>query len=204
MLKYLCLPGCVILLTALHPAMAQTDSTLTQKIVKEFCNEFSKKEFTKLKGAELEIGLIAVPIIEKYKNEIEKEWNLSTENDDEYSKISEKIGQEAAVGCPKFLEFVRNNLNDIADDEDESELKEVSGNFLRMEEQTFSTVVIKTKTGKEEKLWWLGYFEGEDRLKKPASLANKNITVKYSELEVYDPRLKDYRAIKVIKNIVVK
>jgi hypothetical protein len=117
---------CAILLSALRPAMAQ-DSTLTQKIVKEFCNEFSKKEFTKLKGAELEIGLIAVPIIEKYKKEIEKEWNLSTENDNEYSKISEKIGQEAALGCPSFLEFVRNNLNDISDADDESELKEVSG-----------------------------------------------------------------------------
>ena len=117
MRKILIVLACGMLLASL-PSAAQKDSTLTQKIVRDFCNEFSKKDFTKLKGAELEIGLIVVPIIEKYEKDIKKEWKLSTDIEDDYSKISEKIGQEAALGCPSFLEFVRNNLGDIAADDE--------------------------------------------------------------------------------------
>jgi hypothetical protein len=182
--------------------MAQKDSTLTQKITSEFCAEFSKKDFTTLKGAEMEIGLLIIPIIEKYSSEIEKEWNLSPENVSDFEKISEKIGQEAALGCPKFLEFVRNNLSDIADAEDEPAVKSITGTFQRIETQLFSSLVLKTKAGKEEKLWWFQFFEGADKLtKNPSTLAKKNITIQYTEMEVYDSKLKEYRTIKVIKNL---
>lgn len=203
MLKPVRLILCSMLLGLLQPSFAQKDSTLTQKIVNDFCIEFSKKDFTKLKGSELELGLIAVPIIEKYKKEIEKEWNLSTKNDEDYDKISEKIGQEAAFGCPKFLEFIRNNMDDLNESELEDDLKTMAGTFQRIEDQVFSTLIIRTRTGKEEKLWWLGYFNGADQLKTPSALSNKNLTLKYSEMEVYDPKLKEYRTIKVIKDLEV-
>ena len=78
----------------------------------------------------------------------------------------------------------------------------ITGTFQRIEEQLFSSLVIKTKAGKEEKLWWFQFFEGADELiKKPAMLAKKNITVRYTVMEVYDSKLKEYRAIKVIKSL---
>lgn len=203
MLKSVRLFFSVVLLSALQPCLAQNDSTLSQKIVNEFCIEFSKKDFDKFKGAELEIGLIAVPLIEKYKNEIEKEWNLTTENDEDYTKISERIGKEAAFACPKFLEFLKNNLDEISEF-DEDEIKTIEGTFQRLDEQAFSTLVIKTKTGKDERLWWLGYFEGESALKSPVTLSKKNLSLKYANMEVYDPKLKEYRTIKVIKKLEVK
>ncbi len=203
MLKSVRLFFSVVLLSALQPCLAQNDSTLSQKIVNEFCIEFSKKDFDKFKGAELEIGLIAVPLIEKYKNEIEKEWNLTTENDEDYTKISERIGKEAAFACPKFLEFLKNNLDEISEF-DEDEIKTIEGTFQRLDEQAFSTLVIKTKTGKDERLWWLGYFEGESALKSPVILSKKNLSLKYANMEVYDPKLKEYRTIKVIKKLEVK
>ncbi|HRO70745.1 MAG TPA: hypothetical protein PK951_10205 [Chitinophagaceae bacterium] len=203
MLKSVRLFFSVVLLSTLQPCLAQNDSTLSQKIVNEFCIEFSKKDFEKFKGAELEIGLIAVPLIEKYKNEIEKEWNLTTENDEDYTKISERIGKEAAFACPKFLEFLKNNLDEISEF-DEDEIKSIEGTFQRLDEQAFSTLIIKTKTGKDERLWWLGYFEGESALKSPATLSKKNLALKYADMEVYDPKLKEYRTIKVIKKLEVK
>src|SRR3990170_6518494 len=201
MYKSVCLFFTGLLFISIKKSFAQQDSTLTQKITTEFCSEFSKKDFSKFKGFELELGLLIVPIIEKYSEEIEKEWDLSRDNDQDYKKISEKIGQEAALGCPKFLEFVRNNLSEIKESTDEDETKLITGTFQRIEEQLFSSLIIKTKAGKEEKLWWFQFFEGADELvKKPAILAKKNITVRYSEIEVYDSKLKEYRVIKVIKS----
>jgi len=192
--------------TSPQKSFAQKDSTLTQKITNDFCIEFSKKAFKELKGFEMEIGLLVIPIIEKYSKQIKKEWDLDPENPEDYEKISEKIGREATVGCPKFLEFIKNNIdhiNEVADDDDD-DIKSVSGTFQRLEGQLFTALVIKTKAGKEEKLWWFQFFEGSDELAKdPASLAKKNLTIKYAEMEVYDAKLKEYRRIKVMKNLVI-
>src|SRR5687768_3576873 len=190
MYKFVCLFFSGLLFISIKNSFAQKDSTLTQKITIEFCNEFSKKDFSEFKGFEMELGLLIVPIIEKYSREIEREWGLSRGNDQDYEKISEKIGKEAALGCPKFLEFVRNNLSEIKESTDEDETKSITGTFQRIEEQLFCSLVIKTKAGKEEKLWWFQFFEGADELiKTPAMLAKKNITVRYSEMEVYDSKL---------------
>jgi hypothetical protein len=189
----------------LQKSFGQRDSTLTQKITSDFCNEFSKKDFSKIKGFEMEIGLMVIPIIEKYSKEIKKEWDLDPENEEDYEKISEKIGREATVGCPEFREFIRNNIDQINEVADDNDTKSISGTFQRLEgQQLFTALVIKTKAGKEEKLWWFQFFEGSGELAKdPASLAKKNLTIKYTEMEVYDAKLKEYRTIKVMKNLAI-
>jgi|SRR4026209_2707655 hypothetical protein len=190
--------------TPLQKSFAQKDSTLTQKITNDFCIEFSKKDFSELKGFEMEIGLLVIPIIEKYSKEIKKEWELDPKNEEDYEKISEKIGREATVGCPKFLEFIKNNIDQINEVSDDDDTKSISGTFQRLEGQLFTALVIKTKAGKEEKLWWFQFFEGSHELAKdPASLAKKQFTIKYTEMEVYDAKLKEYRTIKVMKSLAV-
>lgn len=191
-----------IVLFAALLANAQQDSTLSQKISAAFCNEFSKKDFTQAKNFDVEIGLIILPVIERYSKQIQEEWNLDAKDIGDFEKIGEKIGQEAAINCPKFLEFVKNNLNEIKEASAEDKTRSMNGIFQRIDEQQFSSLVIKTKAGKEERFWWLEFFEGsDDLLKRPASFAKKNLTIKYTTLDVYDPKLKEYRTIKVIKSL---
>jgi len=182
--------------------MAQQDTTLAQKISREFCEEFSKKDFARFSGSEMEIGLIILPIVLKYKNEIEKEWKLSPDNEEDFEKIGERVGAEAALTCPKFQEFIRSNLSEITAMDEDKELKSVSGTLQRIEENFFQVLTVKTKSGKEERLWWFQFFEGsEELLDNPNKLLKKNIKIKYTEMEVYDPKLKDYRKIKVIRGL---
>lgn len=191
----------IIMMACAGQVFAQKDSTLSQKISKEFCDEFSKKEFEKFKDAEMELGLLILPIINKYSKEIETEWGLSASNLNDYEKIGEKIGMEAALTCPKFMKFIANNLDEIGP-EDEEEVKSLSGNLISVEEQQFTCFIVKTQSGKEEKLWWFGYFEGADAfLEKKENFMNKPVEASYVEMEIYDPRLKDYRYIKVIKKL---
>ncbi len=192
-------------LLLVFPAFAaqsqKKDSTLSQKISAEFCVEFSKKDFTTYKDSEMEIGMIMLPLIKKYEKEIAKEWGYSSSNLEDYEKIGEKIGQEAALGCPKFLEFVKNNLAEILPG-DEIATKSLDGEVVAVEDQVFSCVVVKTKANKEEKLWWFNHFDGADAIiKNKDSLLRKSVSVEYNEMEVYDPRLKEYRTIKVIQKI---
>ena len=204
MYKFIYLLFGISFFTPVQKTFAQKDSTLTQKITNDFCIEFSKKDFSKLKGFEMELGLLVVPLIEKYSKDIKKEWDLDPENEEDYEKISEKIGREATLACPKFLEFIKNNIDDINEIDDDNNTKSISGTFLRMEGQLFTALVIKTKAGKEEKLWWFQFFEGSEELAKgPARLAKKNLTIKYTEMEVYDAKLREYRTIKVMKGLAI-
>ncbi|MGZ8556881.1 MAG: hypothetical protein ACXWWC_01035 [Chitinophagaceae bacterium] len=66
--------------------------------------------------------------------------------------MGEKIGQHTALGCPKFREFIMNNLNEISA-LDEDSFRSLTGILQRIADQQFSCLVIKTKSGKEEKLW---------------------------------------------------
>lgn len=181
--------------------LSAQDSSLTKKLIVEFCNEFSKKDFSSYnENSKTDIGLIIMPILTKHIKEIEKEWGLSYDKAGDFEKIVEKIGEEAAKGCPKFFEYVKNNMGEIHDED----IQQISGSLQRIEQQQFYALVIKTKTGKEEKLWWFHFFEGSDKLvNNPNSLLKKNISLGYSIMEVYDPKIKEYRKIKVIESLQV-
>ena len=187
-------------------SFAQKDSTLIKRISKSFCDEFTKKDKSKLTvdNMEMELGLIILPLFSKYADEIEKEWGITIGDDDGMEKMGEKIGQDAAMNCPDFQSFIVNNLDAITDKDDKDKEISVSGNFVSVEAGLFSSILIKNKSGKEEKLWWFEYFDGADEVVKNASkLKSKAVTVKYKEMEIYDASLKEYRKIKVITGLTI-
>ena len=184
--------------------VAQNDSSLIKRVSKSFCDEFSKKDPSKInmENMEMELGLIILPVFSKYADEIEKEWGFS--NDEEgLGKFGEKIGQDAAINCPSFQAFIMKNLDAITELDEDGKTKSISGDFISVEPGTFSSILIKNKTGKEEKLWWFEFFEGADDLVKNAGkLKAKPVTVQYKEMEIFDATLKEYRKIKVITKMV--
>jgi hypothetical protein len=81
----------------------------------------------------------------------------------------------------------------------EEENKSLSGTLVKIEGQPFTYLLIRTKTGKMEKLFWMDHFEGAEKLSTEGkNLLNKEIRVGYKEQEVYDQVNNDYRKIKVL------
>lgn len=183
---------------------AQKDSTLEKRIGAEFCAEFSKADLTKMEGEnwQVELGLLILPLFDKYAAEIQKEWNIDPKDPDMYEKVGEKIGQIAALKCPAFQEFILKNMDKINGEDKESE-KSLDGKWIKTEQTgMFSYLLVRTKAGKEEKFWWFEFFEGADELlSRPESYKNSNINIRYRETEVYDASLKEYRKIKVITRL---
>lgn len=143
-----------------------------------------------------------LPLIERFGDEIQKEWGISPDDVDGLEKIGEKIGQIAALKCPAFQDFVVKNLDKLDLDDEEKE-KSVEGKIIRLEQQgSFNQLIIKSKNGKEEKLWWFEFFEGADEfVSKPDRFKNEKLNVKYRETEVYDASLKEYRVIRIITSL---
>ena len=169
-------------------------SAFDKKIIKEFCDEFTKAAPSLNKeNIEMQVGLIILPIMTKYEEEIKKEWNLEITSQTDMEKVGYKIGQLGATQCPSFRSFMIDNLSTIVD----NKMLKVDGKLLKIEGQPFSYLVVQNSAGKTEKIYWLEFFEGAEKLSGTSNLLNKVVTVEYKEIEVYDATNKEYKKIKV-------
>jgi hypothetical protein len=178
---------------------AQSDSALRKKISKDFCIEFSKVSGTiKKEDLEMELGMVILPLLSKYNDEIKSQWHLDPADKQDLEKIGYRIGQDAAMDCATFRNFIKENMDAIGNTSEE-ENKSLSGILVKIEGQPFTYLLIRTKTGKMEKLFWMDHFEGAEILSTEGkNLLNKEIRVGYKEQEVYDQVNNDYRKIKVL------
>lgn len=210
MLKNYRLPGlvfifCLAISFFINKLNAQGNSASFQdSLVNDFCNEFSKSGGTLPKeNFASEVGMMMLPLFTKYRDQIKKEWGFDVGDAADAEKAGEKIGQLTVIGCPAFREFVKNNLETILDHRSSSPSMKYEGKILRVEGSPFAYLVVKNTIGKEEKMYWMEYFEGADQLGK-RSFLNKNVVIKYRELEVYQTLTKDYKIIKVITGVSLK
>ena len=178
---------------------AQSDSALRKKISKYFCIEFSNVSGTiKKEDLEMELGMVILPLLSKYNDEIKSQWHLDPADKEDLEKIGYRIGQDAALDCAAFRNFIKENMDAIGNSAEE-ENKSLSGTLVKIEGQPFTYLLIRTKTGKMEKLFWMDHFEGAEKLSTEGkNLLNKEIRVGYKEQEVYDQVNNDYRKIKVL------
>jgi hypothetical protein len=78
----------------------------------------------------------------------------------------------------------------------------ISGKLVKVVSGDFTHLQIEDLKGKVERVWWLEYFDGSNKLMTdPQGQLNKLIKVNYVEREMFNSTLKDYVKIKVITGI---
>ena len=176
---------------------AQSRSGFEELLVKDFCDTFttaapklSKENLT------MEVGLLIVPLFSKYKDQIKAEWGLDVNNSDDLEKIGEKVGQISTLGCPAFLNFIKNNMDAFNENTESS--KTYTGKIIRVEGAPFTYLLLQNKAGKTDKIYWMEFFEGSNELADNIKgITNTRVTIHYKEIEVYDAVVKEYKNIKV-------
>lgn len=177
-------------------AQTNTKAAFEDSLSKDFCESFSKVAPTlKKENMQMELGVIILPLFSKYKEQIQSEWKMDVENTEDIEKIGEKVGQIAVLNCPAFMQYIKQNLDDIK--KDPAKTKSLTAKFLKLEGSPFVYLLTQTAVGKTEKIFWMEFFEGADVLAMPVKLVNKQIRIQYKELEVYDNVIKDYKVIKI-------
>ncbi len=203
-----------ICLCLLHHSKAQSTEQMMKTITLDFCDELQKKDFSVFKSRadlEVQLGLLMLPLLTKYEKEIdlilEKEDNTSKK--DKMNLFGRKLGMQAVVDCPKFLEVLGKNskiTSEIVgepDDEIVDNEKSVSTSVITtIVGNDISYIVAKDLVGRETKYYWLGYFQGDDLLKTKSAL-NKKIKISFIEQDLYSYQLKDYIKIKVLTGIKI-
>jgi len=189
----------------LVPSVVSAQKTLRQKMADDFCTELNKQNLpdTYDDKAMQQIGLVILPVVGKYKDQIKKEMGLEMMSQEDFQKVGEIIGQEAVLTCPKFQKMMTKMTE--GQTSEVKMLSTVNGTFLGVATSgNFNYLRIKGSDGRETKVWWFQFFQGADLLANPAALKDKAVSLSVLEEEVYEPTLKDYVKIKVAKSFTVK
>lgn len=187
------------------PVLAQSNkSPFSDSLVSDFCTIFSNGSIeAENENTSAEIGLMILPLITKYKDQIKSEWGFDINEPQELRKASEKIGQLAAVGCPAFLDFVKNNMDNLKSESKSAKL--FKGKLVKVEGSPFSYLLVQNKAGKTDKIYWMEFFEGSNLISaKHGVTVNKTVSVSFRETEMYDAASQEYRNIKVATKLVLK
>lgn len=189
-------------------AQVSKDS-LIKLMAKETCVEISKKDLSNktMDELELELGLAMMPIVVKYQDQL-KTNGYDMEDQQAMEGMGREVGMQLAKDCPAFLKMFVNNPAALKDalgkDNDKPAVlpSNVFGTLVKIVGGDFSYIQVKDGSGKIEKLWWMEYFEGSNKLiQEPAKYLNKTVKVSYVEKEVYNATLKDYVKVKIITGI---
>ena len=85
-------------------------------------------------------------------------------------------------------------------------VENANGVVTKVEERDFMYITVKATTGRELEFIYYNYVPSSDEwIKDPANkLKNKNVSLSYTETEVYQPKIKQFINMKEIKTLIIK
>lgn len=162
----------------------------------------------------MKLGLCMISAAMPYKKKIKKDHKIDLDRLGDGNGDAEKLGQMIGIKmvtvCPdaflKFTQQITNEATEKAIQEESTTLSEktTTGEITDINNDLFVVFSIKETSGKTTKYYWLTFIESD--LDLPTSykmLLGKNTTINYSETEYFDPKIKEYKMIRIIKSIQV-
>lgn len=161
--------------------------------------DFAEIERTKL---ELEFGFCVMESYAKRKNDAEKYLGVTLSDEASLEKLGEDIAFKMMNNCPDIIlalagQYVEDELEEI------EESMTMIGDVVGLTSSQFNILSVKDKDNRTQKFLWLEYFEGEELLKDIAKLKKETVKVSFFNLELFDPKINEYRNFKVINSIIV-
>lgn len=186
--------------------------TSIKKVAVSICNCLEKNHVEKA-GTEEEMQQIFLQCI--FDSASSVIGDVLTSGDGDMKQNGEEFGQKIALelmnsGCQPFIQMsvklAKGSMG--ADDETDAKpvLKSVDGVITKVEEKDFLYITVKQSTGREVILIYMDYVDGSDGWIKDAAakLANKSVSASYTESEIYQPKIKDFANLKVLKKLEIK
>lgn len=193
----------VTFFTLAASAQLSKDS-LFKIIAKETCEEIAKKDLSgkNMDELQMELGLAMMPTILKYTEQL-KSFGFDLEDQQSMMEMGKEVGMKLATDCPSFLKVFANNpgvlKEALAKDEPVSKTSTLSGTLIKIVPGDISYIQVRDASGKLQKIWWMEYFQGSDKLmNESAKYLNKTVKLGYTEKEIYNATLKDYVKVKVL------
>lgn len=112
-------------------------------------------------------------------------------------RAGEIVGARMAVQCPDDVLAVANGVN-------AARANVVSGEVVKVESDGFVVLTLKDEAGKVTRLYWLGAVSSNKDLPTTyRTLPGSRVEATYQNVDLFDPRIGEYRAFRQLKALTV-
>ncbi len=137
--------------------------------------------------------------------EINKMENVNLQDKVSMEQFGEQVAMKMLTHCPNYL-IALGTAFEAEDQSIESEVAytTIEGEISDIKSDQFVTIVLKDASSRTHNLMLMDYFESaglytDNKIKK-----KDRISATYSEIEMYDPKMKEFRYFKVISALEKK
>ncbi|MFC6996425.1 hypothetical protein [Rufibacter roseus] len=198
----------LVILAANTAAFSQNKDYL-DAIAQKSCDCFSKalKEKDGNKEAvTMQIGLCMMKAAQPYNAQLKKDHGIDLLGGKDMNSEGEKLGR--IVGM-KMLSFCPDVLVAVSEfnggDEEAEPIKTFEGEVVSIQDQQFVVFTVKDSNGKTNNFLWLTYFQSTPTLTDNyRKILNKQVSITYQEMELYDPRIKELKKYNVINGLTAQ
>ncbi|MEO7801861.1 MAG: hypothetical protein ABIR81_07670, partial [Ginsengibacter sp.] len=169
------------------------------------CTEISKTDYSTktLDELQIDLGMAMMPSFQNHHEEIEKYFNVDFTDQKAMQQIGTQIGLKLATNCPAFLKLMRDKSSDLAGMSGAKPITSVggivSGTLSKIVPGEVTYFVVKSADGKMEKIFWMEYFKGAEKIS--SANISKPLKISYVEKDMYNSTLKDYIKQKVAVSV---
>jgi len=151
---------------------------------------------------QMALGLCIFAAAEPYYDELEEDYDFTlAEIDTKGEELGRIVGTRMATICPKTIAVLAKKM--YAEDEIVQNTF-FTGTVSKVETGSFTVLSIENGSGKTTKCYWLTYVETDfDISEGLEELEGERVVVETLDMELYDPRIGEYRDFKVISRLEV-
>lgn len=179
------------------------------KIVAECCECLEEvPDSLNKQEASMKMGICMLNASQPYAKQLKKDYGIDLNKMDrgEGEKLGRMVGVRLATACPSSLMKIVNRVKPELLEEaaaDEATLNS-EGTVTAIESNTFVSFSVKDEDGKTSKYYWTTFIDNDiDLATDYEAIKGKKVYIEYTEEEMYDPRLKEYRKVRIVTAIAL-
>ncbi len=203
----------VVLLSLLISSNSVYSQKYLEEIAADACDCFSKITDTvdvDVDEISYQMGLCIFEVAGPYKKKLKKDYDI---NLNDINAAGEDLGvlvaSQMMSECPDLLMYYSLLIADPEEYEtegeyesDEYEVFEAKGVITSVSTDNFVTLSLKEESGRTNKYYWMSYIDSEfDVIAEYPNLVGDMVIISYDFIELFDPRINEYRDFRLIYEI---
>ncbi|NUY79972.1 hypothetical protein HUK80_03615 [Flavobacterium sp. MAH-1] len=185
--------------------MFSQKDALLQKVAEETCKCIEDKKLDMSGDFENLKGQFGLCMIQSYTANSKAMGGEELEFDDSASieKLGSEIGVKMLNICPDYIlalgkHAIKEKQEAAAE---ETVLASVTGKILEIKTEQFVSIQVKDENGRTHTMLFLDYFDSASLFTEGNLKKGDKAKVSYNEIELYDPKMKEFRYYKVIAGL---
>nr|WP_315190139.1 hypothetical protein [uncultured Flavobacterium sp.] len=171
------------------------------------CLNTKKVDYSKMdkKDMQTQVGICMIQSYSSHLSEFKPEDKISFDDEVGLKNLGEKVAMKMMVSCPEIiLELGKRSVDEDDAAEEAKEITFIEGEVTEIKTEQFITLQVKDKNGRNFSFLLLDYFETASLLTNNEINKKDNIKVSYTEIELFDPKNKEFRYFKIITDLEKK